>query len=143
VAEYNSYCEEDWEDGRFPKHYTSPTGNMFGADKEAGGCYKKVLQKLGAWHCEILTSSIAAERTFGVMRDVEASKMLSMTSILQWRTEVMLTVNKWVVQSDFSAVLERRKRPTQEGSFFRAASSLSSSSPPAVEVDNAFGDYLE
>ena len=116
--------------------------SKFWADKEAGGRYKPVLQNLGAWHCEILTSSIAAERAFGVMRDVEAPKRLSMT-FNNWRTEVMLRVNKWVVQSDFSAVLERRKRPTQEGSFFRAASSSSSSSPPAVEVDNAFGNYLE
>ena len=58
----------------------------------------------------------------------------------------MMRVNKWIVQSDFSAALQRRKRPAQEGSFFVEAGSSSaaaSSDPPQAELAYNFDDYLE
>jgi len=149
VLEYAQYCD-DWENDKFASHYTSPTGNMsrFWTDKAAGGRYASQLTALGMWHCEVLTSSVAAERAFGVMRDVEAPKRLSMT-FENWQTEIMLRVNKWIVQSDFSAVLQRRERPAQAGTFFYAASSSSgassgtgSSSSKEVLPSNDFSMYL-
>jgi hypothetical protein len=66
------------------------------------------------------------------------------------QSEIMLRVNMWIVQSDFCAILLRRKRPAQVGSFVLESSSSSSSSAvaysdysPQAQHVNDFAQYLD
>lgn len=54
------------------------------------------LYKLGLWYAAVQTSSVAAERCFGIMRNVEAPNKRSMRSPA-WRAELYFRYNKWLV----------------------------------------------
>ena len=57
--------------------------------------------ELACWYFSIPTSSVAAERTFGVMRAMEADNKLAMKDPA-WRAELFLRVNKWLVDAVFA-----------------------------------------
>lgn len=56
-----------------------------------------LLAKLGLWYAEIQSSSISAERCFGIMRGMEDSARYNMKKTA-FVAELTFKVNKWVVQ---------------------------------------------
>jgi hypothetical protein len=54
------------------------------------------LSKLGRWFADMPTSSVAAERTFAVMRNYE-SHLKHRTTAETFESELMLRVNSWIV----------------------------------------------
>jgi hypothetical protein len=57
-----------------------------------------LLSKLGMWYAERLTSSIAAERTFGIMRGIESHNRMSMVEET-FQAELSFKVNGWVMRN--------------------------------------------
>ena len=65
-----------------------------------------MLAELGKWYAEYLPSSIAAERTFGVMRSMEHSNRMSMGEET-FKAELSFRWNSWIVEDEIES---RRKR---------------------------------
>jgi hAT family C-terminal dimerisation region len=53
------------------------------------------LYRLGLWWSAVQTSSVAAERSFGVMRHIEADNRKSMGDDT-WHAETFMRCNKWI-----------------------------------------------
>ena len=66
------------------------------APREAGVGLDAAGYKLGLWYAAVQTSSVAAERCFGIMRNIEAPNKRSMRSPA-WRAELYFRYNKWLV----------------------------------------------
>ena len=66
------------------------------APREAGVGLDAAGYKLGLWYAAVQTSSVVAERCFGIMRNIEAPNKRSMRSPA-WRAELYFRYNKWLV----------------------------------------------
>ena len=66
---------------------------------------------MGLWYASVQTSSVAAERCFGVMRATEAPNKRAQKDPA-WRAEVYLRYNKWLVDRVWDDELKRVPQPT-------------------------------
>ena len=72
------------------------------------------LVELACWYLSVPTSSVAAERTFGVMRAMEVPNRRAMKDPT-WRSELYLRVNKWLVDELFANTVATLPPPPDVG----------------------------
>jgi len=63
-----------------------------------------LIYKLGLWYASVPTSSVAAERSFGIMRAVEMPNKLRQKDAA-WRAEIFLRYNQWLVERKWREVV--------------------------------------
>ena len=89
-----------------------------------------LLYKLGLWYASVPTSSVAAERCFGVMRAVEQPNKMKQKDAA-WRAEIFLRFNSWLVDRKWeeavALVKQMNKRSSADGFGAGAAAAAASS----------------
>jgi hypothetical protein len=74
------------------------------------------IYKLGLWYASVQTSSVAAERCFGIMRHVEAPNKRAQRTPA-WRAELFIRYNKWLADLKWEETLALIPKPDAAPSF--------------------------
>jgi len=94
--------------------------------RDNAGTYP-LLYKLGLWYASVPTSSVAAERSFGIMRAVEQPNKMAQKDPA-WRAEIFLRYNKWLVDLKWQEAVA-------------LVTKMSSSDEVALQRDPYFGPH--